>query len=411
MRRAAIDSIRAEKTEEAVDSSVLAVKSIIQSAQAQAQTPPPKSAAQLAVTEAALISPVWDHFLIGGGSIIAFFIYWLFVDVKVGVGTVASAAFWLSFLVNFPHFLSSYQLLYGDNRKHILKKKSFFWAAVVAPALIVGILAVGTLTANVQLLGLMAQGMFLSVGWHYMKQIFGTAVVTSAAQKRYFTPWERNFILLNLYSLWAISWVSVNLERNRNSLDGLEYFSLSLPGYFLSVAYGSAAITFLAALFVCTRKYIQTGVRPATSAMVSFVAIYLWYIPSFDHPHFAFMIPFFHSLQYMLFVVGMKKNQAASEAALANSGPVQRAVFLRKFWGFLLLAAVLGAIAFEGMPRLLDNFAPLSPEVFGFTYWMFVFSLFLNLHHYFIDNVIWRGDNENLRQHLVLAAQAKAATI
>jgi len=268
---------------------------------------------------------------------------------------------------------------------------------------------VGTVTANVQLLGLMAQCMFLSVGWHYMKQIFGTAVVASAVQKRYFGPWERNFILLSLYSLWGISFVSANLSRNKNDLDGLVYYSLSLPGYLLTTAYTAAAITFTAALFVCVRKYIHTGVRPATASLVSFAAIYLWYIPSFNHPHFAFMIPFFHSLQYMLFVVGMKKNQAESESAQVASGPRQRALFLRKFWGFLVLATILGALSFELIPRALDRLTPLNPEVFGPTYWMFACAIFLNLHHYFIDNVIWRGDNEFLRKHLVQASQAKVA--
>lgn len=360
------------------------------------------------VTNASLISPVWDHLLIGGASIIAFLIYWLFVDTKMSVSTVGEAAFWLSFVVNFPHFLSSYQLLYSDNRQHIFRKKSFFWAAVLAPALIISVLAFGTYTANMPLLGLMAQCMFLSVGWHYMKQIFGTAVVTSAAQKRYFGLWERNFILLSLYSLWGISWVSANLARNKNNLDGVIYYSLSLPSYLLTVAYSAAALTFAAALFVCVRKYIQTGVRPATSAMLSFAAIYLWYIPAFDHPHFLFMIPFFHSLQYMLFVVGMKKNQAMSESSLAAGGPKQRALFMKKFWGFLVSATILGALAFEIVPRFLDKSIPLQSETFGPTYWMFAFTIFLNLHHYFIDNVIWRGDNELLRKHLVQASQRRA---
>ena len=39
---------------------------------------------------------------------------------------------------------------------------------------------------------------------------------------------------------------------------------------------------------------------------------------------------------------------------------------------------------------------------------MFAFTIFLNLHHYFIDNAIWRGDNELLRKHLVQASQRRA---
>jgi len=37
----------------------------------------------------------------------------------------------------------------------------------------------------------------------------------------------------------------------------------------------------------------------------------------------------------------------------------------------------------------------------------FAFSLFINLHHYFIDNVIWRGDNDYLKTYLVQASQKR----
>lgn len=357
------------------------------------------------VTNDAMISPVADHLLIGGASIIAFFIYWLFVDAASGKSGVAEAAFWLTFVINSPHFLSSYLLLYGSNRKLLFKKPSFIWAGFVAPALLIGILVYGAKTTNVHLLGLMAQGMYLSVGWHYVKQIFGTAVVASAIQKRYFGPVERNLILLNLYSIWGVSWVFSNIQKTSKTLDGLNYYTLALSPTLLTIAYVAVVVTLLAALFVGVRKYIDTGVRPATSALVSFAAIYFWFVPSLYHPHFAIMIPFFHSLQYMLFVVTLRKNQVASEALKLESAQRQRARFVWGFWGFIVLTVILGALSFEFIPNTLDRFAPFHAESLGKTFWLFSIAIFINIHHYFIDNVIWRGDNELLKKHLVLASQ------
>lgn len=31
---------------------------------------------------------------------------------------------------------------------------------------------------------------------------------------------------------------------------------------------------------------------------------------------------------------------------------------------------------------------------------LFVFWIFINVHHYFLDNVIWRAENPETRQHL-----------
>lgn len=343
--------------------------------------------------------------MIGGASIVVFILYWLFVDIGASEYTVAELAFWLSFVVNFPHFFSSYQMLYGDYRHMILKKKTFFWAAVVSPALIIVGLAYGYFAQETRMLALMAQLMFLSVGWHYVKQIFGTAIVTSAVQKRYFTAWERNFILLNLYSVWAMSWVSANLQKNQLQTDGIKYFSLGLPEWMMTATYTMTIGSLLVVFGLGLQKYIKDGVRPATASLVSFATIYVWYLPTLNHPLYFFLVPFFHSLQYLLFVTAFKKNQANEAAAKATSGPEQRLVFLRKYWGFLILAGVLGALAFEIVPRTLDKFLAADPILFGPTLWLFSFNIFINLHHYFIDNVIWRGDNEFLKKYLVQASQ------
>ena len=137
-------------------------------------------------TNAALISPLADNLMIGGASILTFILYWLYVENTASTTAIAITAGYLAFIVNWPHFLSSYQLMYVDYRKHILQKQSFFWAAVVSPILIIAVLVFGIVAKSTVTLAVMAQGMYLSVGWHYVKQIFGTAIVTSAVQKRYF---------------------------------------------------------------------------------------------------------------------------------------------------------------------------------------------------------------------------------
>jgi hypothetical protein len=354
--------------------------------------------------KAYLISPLGDSLMIGGASILVFLFYWFFVDKSASTIPISFTAFALSYVINWPHFLSSYQLLYKDYRSLLFKKPSFFWAAFVSPLLIIGILVAGVMTSNVEIFVFMVQGMYLSVGWHYVKQIYGTALVTSAVQKRYFDKWEKVFILLNLYSVWAMSWVSINVTRTKYDLDGISYYSLGLPDYAMTISYWVTGITFLFALGAVVRKYVRTGLWPATASLVSFVTIYCWYIPVLSHPSFFYMIPFFHSLQYILFVSAFKKNQVNAEVQPLKDPVNQRWTYLKKYWGFWVSAFILGVFAFDTIPKSLDAHFPMA-ALFGPTAWLFVFGIFINIHHYFIDNVIWRGDNPYLKQHLILASQ------
>ncbi len=358
---------------------------------------------------ATLISPLIDNLMIGGLSIIVMVFYWMFVDPNAMVFySVTVTAYVFSFLVNMPHFLASYQLLYGDYRKLILQKKSFFWAAVLSPLLIIAGLSYGIYTKSASALSLMIQGMYFSVGWHYIKQIYGTALVTSAIQNRYFGKWEKILILFNLYSVWAMSWISSNLTQGAVSVYGISYLRLGFPPILLTLTYFMIAISFVLAIMVGLRKYLKTGERPATSSLICFASIYLWYIPTLYHPSFFYFIPLFHSLQYLLFMGTLKRNQALAESVKAADPEKQRILFFKKFWGFFGLAIILGALTMDLIPKFLDQKMPITGEGLGPMVWFLSFNVFINIHHYFIDNVIWRGDNPFLKEHLFQASAARA---
>ena len=61
-----------------------------------------------------------------------------------------------------------------------------------------------------------------------------------------------------------------------------------------------------------------------------------------------------------------------------------------------------GALYFNIVPKLLDKNIPQDALIFGATFWVLVFDLFINLHHYVIDNAIWRSDNPHLKKFLFL---------
>jgi hypothetical protein len=52
------------------------------------------------------------------------------------------------------------------------------------------------------------------------------------------------------------------------------------------------------------------------------------------------------------------------------------------------------------LPKYLDSYQMINSTLFGPTLAMFAITVFINIHHYFIDNVIWRGSNPEMRKHL-----------
>ena len=154
----------------------------------------------------------------------------------------------------------------------------------------------------------------------------------------------------------------------------------------LLVAAGFVAVVYK----VFYANYRATGQRPGVNLLVPFIALYVWWMPQTRQYEFYFLLtPLFHSLQYLAFVYKMEDARLRSER--------YREVKATALVVGLVLA---GWLAFEMLPNTLDN-------VLGtFNAWqMFFFftaaMLFINIHHYFIDNVLWRFRDPHVKAYLL----------
>ena len=343
----------------------------------------------------------WVNLLLGGMSILFLMGCWVFIDKGVSVYTVSQFAFTAAFVANHPHFASSYMLLYSDFRKNITKNLKYIWAAIVAPGILIGYLVYCLVAQRADLLGYSVNAMFFLVGWHYIKQIFGVIVVTSALRKYYYSKNERNIILLNLFSIWGISFFNSQSYLGSFDFYGIKYQSFGFDKMWLQLSYAVFFLSLLSVVAIHIKKYISDATLPVSSAVVALFALYAWYLPALSHPHFGYLIPFFHSMQYLVFVWFFKKNQVS--AAIADEeGATYRRDWVKKFCGYIAVSLVLGALFFEFIPKGLDNVYHFSEAGLGSSPILVVFLLFINIHHYFIDNVIWKSTNPEVKKHLFL---------
>ena len=106
-----------------------------------------------------------------------------------------------------------------------------------------------------------------------------------------------------------------------------------------------------------------------------------------------------HSLQYLIVVwryqlnVERDKRDSGQPRSLFKK-PVSRLAY------FFIFGVVISFFGFWIMPATLDLFVGYDRGVFGNQMFLFMFAIFINVHHYFLDNVMWRRENPDVAKYL-----------
>ena len=374
----------------------------------------------------ALTTRFGDFWLLGGASILVWLVMvsvqgfrasWA-IDQHFKNLTITTAS--LSLLVNYPHFLISYKLAYTRGRAFVFEH---WWQLVAVPLLMVALFAAAFLqfdtpVASVPLVSALAPAlagwganaqavagprlgdllftaafnvMIFTVGWHYTKQVFGCMMVYAYFDGYSFTKTQRELTRYALLSIWMMNLIYSNIGGAQNTFSQFTYYSFDLPNVAGPISEAVVIGGFLLVLYtVFYANYQATGQRPSLNLLAPFLALYVWWLPVTRQNEFYFLLtPLFHSLQYLAFVYKM-------EDARLHTMPHRELRATALVVGIVLA----GWLAFEFVPNSLDN------QLGTFNSWkMFFFftaaMLFINIHHYFIDNVLWRFRDPHVRAYLL----------
>jgi hypothetical protein len=151
------------------------------------------------------------------------------------------------------------------------------------------------------------------------------------------------------------------------------------------VLLGLAAI-----IMVLCQIYKKFGKKPSPQFLIAGVAMYVWWLPWTRQADFyVYWIPFFHSLQYLAFVYALENNrqkQQPNSQSIAATG--------------LILGLITGGwLVFEYLPHTMDMINALT--LHGIAYFFVATTLFINIHHYFIDHVLWRMSDPYIKSWLI----------
>jgi hypothetical protein len=383
-------------------------------------------AAPIRAVPRALTTRFLDFWLLGGASILVWLLMislqgfrasWA-IDQHFKNLTYTAAS--LSLLINYPHFLISYKLAYRRGRGFVL---SHWYQLIAVPLVLLTIFAVAFTAYDTPVAGLPFMAnmtstlggwagaanvlsgprlgdllftavfnlMLLTVGWHYTKQVFGCMMVYGYFDGYKLTPAQRDLTKRALLTIWVMNFVYTNIGGSQNVFSQFRYYSFDLPDIAgplsQALVVGGLALVVYRVFYT---NYRDHGAVPSLNMLVPFAALYIWWMPQTRQFEFYFLLtPMFHSLQYLAFVYKMEDTRLRGERH-------------RELKATALVSGIVlaGWLAFELVPNSLDN----TLGTFNAWHMFFFFTaamLFINIHHYFIDNVLWRFKDPEIRAYLL----------
>lgn len=351
-----------------------------------------------------------EFFLVGGGTLVLFPLAWL---ARMGVGrdpaedAIDFIAYHAALVINNPHFAVTYLLFYKDAKKRVfgdvyppLQRARYVAAGLLIPLGLLAWAGSALASGSARSMGFLIQLMFLLVGWHYVKQGFGILTVLSARRGYRFGAIERRVVLAHCFAGWAYAWASPADPGKVLHEKGVIFRSIAHPAGLELCAGVAFAVSTAALIAMLGWGWWRERRLPPLGPLVGFlVTIWLWTVYSSIDPLMMYVIPALHSVQYLYVVWLLRRNEAR-----ANEGPPNFGKPAAVKVGALAVSAIaLGWFLFRGLPSFLDGAFVLGGTPgdrtggLGETPYLAAIFVVVNIHHYFMDNVIWRRENPETR--------------
>jgi len=287
--------------------------------------------------------------------------------------------------INGPHFIASYRVLYSriENLvKHPIVTIFFPTLSAIFLSYIVycsyqmdafdplGVMAVLNLVAPIVL------------AWHYTGQSWGTTACFAHLSGFRISRKQRLLIRIGFYSLFVyhIAWAynSTGFVQQVLSEDEAgDYLMQSI----MSLCRLLVAVGFIAGLYGFWQMSHQTGRRVPVRTWLPWAATFSWYVMLDFNPAAFFLLQFFHAFQYLMFPMRVELNEYTPKTRRSHH-----------MIAYYVILVALGYIAFEwsSFDAIPKELIPAGTAV----------MMIINLHHYFIDAVIWKIREPEVRQAL-----------
>ena len=288
----------------------------------------------------------------------------------------------LTVLINFPHFMSTYILMYSSP----FTVKNYRWSSTWIPLilLVYGIFATISSAHNDFFVSTLTFTAGAYLAWHYTGQTWGMIAVFSRMTGSAFSDRERMWVRLGLkfflaFHLWWFLTVFLSSKNlaPETMLDLYPLVSGLLIGggiLFGTLGYG---------LNISRLKII-----PDVRVLIPFVAVSVWYVAMSVEPKAIFWVQIGHSIQYLMFPLRIEINDVKAKK--------ERFLWWDAIKYLTILTAACGVV-FGLLPWLIDLLIINEKMRIGAKESLVAF---VNIHHFFADGAIWKVSNPDVRKKL-----------
>ena len=296
--------------------------------------------------------------------------------------TVLGSYVALSFLINWPHFTASYQLLYSA--PGALQRYPF--ATKYVPAFLIAYVVVATVLYGraPALARIFHAAASIYLAWHYTGQSWGAMASFAHVEGIRFDAVSRGLVRANMTVLlvWHAAW-SANLVAKMVG-----------PARFMPVYEAVSVVALVSAALGIAGlwRLRRTSGRLPLSVLLPWMSIHLWYgLLYFSGAlYWVLVVQMAHALQYLLFPMRVHANRQTDG----------RASLLARSSAYYALLLASGFAAFWVAPRIADWLAVRAVSALPLGIAGMLIGDMLAIHHYFVDGCIWKLGNREVRQDL-----------
>ncbi len=336
-----------------------------------------------------LVGPRADGWLTGWVAVLLWVVAWVGGRFGHPLGSLGIPFYWPALVLSALHFGTTYHLAYSGGTKAIRKRPI---ALAIGPAVLgiaLTVIVVLTILAGSQQTRRATQiaivSVFLLTTWHYIKQVYGVARIGASYRKIVLTKPEVRVLRYGLYPLWLIGAGQVLARGSGARYAGFDIGVDVIPNGIFGAARVVAVLCAAAIAVVIARASLRCRVLPPSLVVAPYTAAFLWLAAPTNYFGATVALGALHALQYMACC-----HRAETALGLA---PLTRRSVLR--WAEIFGGAACGGLIVSlWLPQRLDATVAVAGAPLLFTAVCFVF---LNLHHYLIDAVIWRSNGDLVR--------------
>ena len=315
-----------------------------------------------------------DFVLIGGGSVLLFLILPLFQD-GTRTARVVEVGLWLTWIANWPHFSATSYRLYG-RAEHV---RQYPITAVAAPLIVLaGILA--SFAWPLAVAPYFVKMFLLWSPYHYSGQTLGISLLYGRRAGHRPGSVERFLLSAFIYGTFLMRTLGSEVSTRGSTYYGIQVPGLGVPSW---IATGFSVWTYVcgaALLAVVALRAVRSRKAPPLMYLLPPVAQYVWFVVAGARPGYSEFVPFFHGVQYLVIAWAMQLKEQVDRRSAAPT--VRSITFESVRWYALNLLG--GAVLFFLVPHLVGLTGV------GLAFATPVILTGVQIHHFFVDGVIWK---------------------